>query len=51
MKDSTTFITLLSSLLLFTPVTFAAQEEQKVIVPSQIRGLNPERKFMRASNL
>ncbi|OXH18910.1 protein kinase C substrate 80K-H [Cryptococcus neoformans A1-35-8] len=41
MKDSTIFITLLSSLLLFTLVTFAAQEEQKVIVPSQIRGLNP----------
>lgn len=50
MKDSTTFITLLSSLLLFT-LTFAAQEEQKVIVPSQIRGLNPGRKFMRTSNL
>lgn len=51
MKDSAILISLLFSLLLFTPVTFAAQEEQKVVVPSQIQGLNPSRKFMRASNL
>lgn len=48
MKNLTVLVTLLSSLLLFTPVTFAAQEEQKIVVPSQIRGLNPSRKFINA---